>query len=176
MKQIINYVALLALGAIFGVVCTGSYFSHDYSMPTEPPEKQIEYVYIETEPETVVEYVYVPYVEEIQRNLTSEEAWYYMDLAMREAEGEGVEGMLWVMYTGECRCEAFGQTVKEMWKSPAFQTSMHRTGITPNEDCLKALELFREGWIPKPLWFQRGYYHGFGTPLCQVGNHCFSSK
>ena len=49
-------------------------------------------------------------------------------------------------------------------------------GLEPNEDCLKALEIFREGWEPRPLYFGRNYYHSFATDLCQVGNHCFSSK
>lgn len=171
----------LIIGIVVGWAITGSYFSHNYNISTENPEPKIEYVYIEKEPEVVTEYiylepekeyVYVPY-EEFYRNLTTEDEWYYKDLAMREAEGEGVIGMLWVMYTAECRCEAFGNTISQEWGSSAY-TSMNRSGLTPNENCNRAFELFREGWKPKPLYFARGYYHSFANDLCQVGNHCFS--
>lgn len=168
----------LIIGIFGGIAIYGSYISHDYHMSTEPP-KEVEYIYVQPEKEIVTEYVYlepeveyVPY-EEFFRNLTEEDEWYLKDLAMREAEGEGVIGQCWVMYTVLCRCEAFGHSIKEEWGSEAY-TSMSRTGRTPNEDCLKAFEMIREGWTPKPLYFRANHYHTFGTELCQVGNHYFS--
>lgn len=177
MKNTLNVIFLILIGAAFGIAVYGSYQSHtkSYQMTTEP-EPVIEYVYIEKEPQIVTEYVYVEKEETFYRELTSQDVYYLCDLAMREAEGEGITGMLWVMYCAECRCEAYGLTYEEVWKSDAFKTSMSRSGIEPNENCLEAIAIFEEGWIPKPLWFRAGQYHGFGTPLCQVGKHYFSMK
>lgn len=177
MKNVINILFTLLVGIAVGIAAYGSYTSHDYSMSTQPPEPQIEYVYIETEkvvevPVKVEVPVYVE--EEFFRNISDADSWYYKDYAMREGESEGVTGMLWLMYTFENRCEAYGHTPEEEWASPASESSMFRTGIEPNEDCLKAYELFIEGWEPKPLYFRAGHYHSFGTELCQVGNHYFS--
>ena len=179
MKNIINVLFTLIVGIAVGIAAYGSYKSHNYSMSTQPPEPQVEYIYIEAEPikEVVTETVYIEVEPDPYRNLTEDDCFYLMDLAMREAEGEGTEGMLWVMYTAECRKEAFRmESYQAVWASDAFSSSWNRRGIEPNEDCIKALALFEEGWIPKPLWFRAGHYHGFGTKLCQVGNHYFSSK
>ena len=177
MKHNLEVIISAILGILCGIAIHGSYIAHQ---PIEEPKPVIEYVYIEKEPEivteTVTEIVYLPAEEDSFRNYSEQDEWYFKDLAMREAEGEGVVGMLWVMYTGECRCEAFGETVEQMWSSSAFQTSINRSGRTPNEDCLKAYEIFREGWTPRPLYFRRGTYHTFGTELCSVGNHYFSTK
>ena len=169
----IEKIGTFILGVIFGVlyICT----IHAHTTPIERPEPEIQYVYIEAEPEVITETVYVEVEPEFFRNHTEQEEWYYKDLGMREAEGEGVIGILWVMYTAECRCEAFGTTIEQEWGGSAFQTSMFRSGLEPNEDCLKAYELFREGWMPKPLNFRAGTYHGFREPLCQVGQHYFSA-
>ena len=80
------------------------------------------------------------------------------------------------MYTVICRAEAYGKSIKEVCDSSAFESSKSRSGKKPNEDCLKALELIKEGWEPKPLWFRAGQYHDFGTELCQYGGHYFSMK
>lgn len=170
--RIVELIGTFFIGVIFGVIYICTINAH--TTPIEIPEPEIQYVYVE--PEKVVEYVYIPFEEVEFRNFTAEEEWYLKDLAMREAEGEGEIGQVWVMYTGLCRCEAFGQSIEEMWGSSAFETSMNRSGLSPNEDCEKAFELIREGWEPKPLYFGRNYYHSFATDLCQVGNHCFSSK
>ena len=170
-SNLLNIFSLL-VGIAVGIASYGSYIHH---RPT-PIETKTEYVYIEQEPQIVTEYVYVEVKPEFYRNISDADSFYYMDIAMREAENQGVVGMLWVMYTFQNRCEAFGHTPEEEWKSSAYETSMFRTGIEPNEDCLKAYELFVEGWIPKPLWFRADHYHSFGTPLCQVGQHYFSTK
>ena len=175
MKNAILYIFSLIVSAAVGIAAYGSYLSHDYSMSTKP-ESTIQYVYIESEPEVITETVYIEVEPEFFRNLSEEDGWYYKDYAMREGEGEGVVGMLWLMYTFETRCEVYGHTPEEEWASSASESSMFRTGIEPNEDCLKAYELFIEGWEPKPLYFRAGHYHSFGTELCQVGNHYFSTK
>ena len=171
MRRNLELIISFFIGIIFGVVYVDTINAH-----TEPKtEKQIEYVYIESEPETVVQYVSVPFVEVDFRSISEADEWYYKDYAMREAEGEGVIGMLWVMYTFENRCEAFNHTPEQEWASSASITSMNRSGKTPNDDCNEAFELFRQGWTPKPLNFQAGSYHDFREPLCQVGGHYFSA-
>lgn len=176
MRQNLNIIFTFFIGVAFGVIFYGTYKAHTQTQVASEPIIKTEYVYIEKEPEVITEYVYIEKEPELVRNITQEDEWYLKDLAMREAEGEGVEGMLWVMYTVECRTQAFGSTIGEEWAGNAFYTSYSRTGKTPNENCEKAFEIFREGWTPRPLWFQRGTYHGFGTPLAQVGHHYFSSK
>jgi hypothetical protein len=172
--RIIQFIATFFIGIIFGIIYTCTFNAH--TEPVDPPKPQIEYVYVEQEPEVVTEYVYLYRDETEYRNHTEQEEWYYKDLGMREIEGGDVNDFLWVFYTMECRCEAFGTSVEEEWGGSAFQTSMFRSGIEPNENCLKAYEIFREGWTPKPLYFRAGHYHNFGNPLCQVGPHYFSNK
>lgn len=142
--------------------------------PTRKQTPQVVYVEVEKIVEVEVP-VYVPYEEPFYRNFTEQDEWYLQDIAMREAEGEDVIGQCWVMYAFLCRCEAFGHSIEEEWRSSAFATSMNRSGLTPNENCNRALALIEEGWQPRPLYFGAGYYHDFATPLCEYGGHCFSS-
>lgn len=172
MKNNLVIIFTLLYGIVIGAVSYGSYVAHTRAIP----EKEIEYVYITSEPEIITETVYVEVEPEFYRNISDADSFYYMDIAMREAENQGVIGMLWVMYTFGNRCEVYGNTPEEEWKSSAYETSMFRTGIDPNEDCLKAYQLYVEGWVPKPLYFRAGQYHSFGTELCQVGSHYFSTK
>lgn len=172
MKHAVLCLFSMLVGIAVGIAAYGSYQAHNFHYETAEPE--IQYVYIEKEPEIITETIYIEVEPEFYRTISDEDSWYYLDICMREAEGEDVIGMLWVMYTFECRCEAFGHTPAEEWASSAFQTSMFRTGLEPNEKCLKAYELFCEGWQPKPLYFAKGYYHSFANDLCTIGNHCFS--
>lgn len=174
MKHLIEYVFTFIVGLAVGIASYGSYLSHRHINTI--PEVKTEYVYIEQEPQIITETVYIEKEPEFFRNISDEDSFYYMDISMREAENQGIVGMLWVMYTFDNRCEVFGHTPEEEWKSSAYETSMFRTGIKPNDDCLKAYELFCEGWEPKPLYFRAGHYHSFGTELCQVGDHYFSTR
>lgn len=172
--QNLKYLFTLLVGLLVGIAAYGSYLSHTASYEEEKTPPQIEYVYVETEPEIITEVVYVPYEEPFYRNLTEEDVYYLKDIAMREAEGEDVIGQAMVMYCVLCRAEAFNQTIKEVCESSAFESSAFRSGITPNENCNQALSMIEDGWEPKPLYFRRGCYHSFGTPLFQVGKHYFS--
>ncbi len=176
MKNILTSLFSLLVGIGVGIAAYGSYQAHTPNYHMETPEPRIEYIYIEKEPEVITETVYVEVEPDFFRNYSEADAWFIKDYAMREGESEGVVGMLWLMLTFENRCEAYGHTPEEEWASPASESSMFRTGIEPNEDCLKAYELFCEGWMPEPLYFRAGHYHSFGTPLCEVGNHYFSTK
>lgn len=172
MRKALEILFTLLVGIAVGIAGYGSYTHHNKPIETI----KTEYVYIECEPEVITETIYIEVEPEFFRNISDADGWYYKDYAMREGEGEGVIGMLWLMYTFGNRCEAFGNTPAEEWASPTSESSMFRTGIEPNEDCLKAYELYVEGWVPKPLYFRAGHYHSFGTPLAQVGAHYFSSK
>lgn len=170
---------IFLVGLAVGIASYGSYQAHtaNYQMATQTPETITEYVYIEKEPEIITETIIVEVEKPFYRELSEEDCYYLMDLAMRESEGEGVMGLLWVMYTAECRKKAFGyDSYKSVWASDAFASSWDRRGLEPNDDCKEALALFEEGWVPEPLWFQTGDYHGFGTPLFQYGNHYFSTQ
>ena len=172
MKRNLELFLTFLLGIFFGVIYVGTFKAH--TAEPEVPTKT-EYVYIEKEPERVVEYVYIPFEEVEFRHISEEDEFYYKDLAMREAEGESVVGVLWVMLTFYDRCEAFNHTPAEEWASSAYITSMNRTGKTPNDNVNEAFELFKAGWTPKPLNFRAGSYHDIREPLCQVGNHYFSA-
>lgn len=174
MKHAVLCLFSMLVGIAVGIATYGSYQAHNFHYETAEPE--IQYVYIEKEPEIITETVYVE-VEaepEFYRTYTDSDAWYFWDGGMREVEGEGVIGFLWFFKTFENRMKVFGTTPEEEWASSAYESSMFRTGIEPNEDCMKAWELFVEGWNPEPLYFRAGHYHSFGTELCQVGNHYFS--
>ena len=174
--RLIKELVIMALCVAFGIIIHGSVQawneSYKESKQTEPII-QTEYVYIE---KPVVETVYIPYEEPFYRNLTEEDKDYLCDMAMREAEGEDAIGQAMVMYVVLNRAEAYGQSVKQVCESDAFKSSKGRSGKTPNEECMKALALLEEGWIPKPLWFRANHYHTFGTPYFQVGNHYFSGR
>ena len=175
MRKFIEILFTLFVGILVGIASYGSYISHNHQEPE--PIIKTEYVYIEKEPEIITETIIVEVEKPFYRELSEEDCYYLCDLIMREGESEGVEGMLWLMYTAECRKEAFGyDSYKSVWASDAFSSSWSRRGIEPNEDCLRALSIFEEGWLPKPLYFRTSHYHSFGTPLCQVGAHYFSSK
>ena len=174
LPQQIKELLILGIGVGFGVIIHGSLAAWNYQEPE--PIIVTEYQVIEAEPEIITETVYVPYEEPFYRNLTEEDCWYLQDMAMREAEGQGVIGQCWVMYTVLCRAEAYGKSIKETCESDAFKSSKFRSGKTPNDDCNEALALIQEGWEPKPLWFRADHYHNFGSPLCKVGNHYFSMK
>jgi len=168
----IKQLIIMGLCILFGIIIHGSVEA--WSTPEPEVVTKTEYVYIETEP--IIETVYIPYEEPFYRNLTEEDCYYLKDMAMREAEGQGVIGQCWVMYTVLCRAEAYGQSIKQVCESEAFKSSAFRSGLTPNDDCNEALALIESGWIPKPLWFRASKYHSFGTPLCNYGNHYFSCK
>lgn len=172
--RLLKEITILAMGIMFGFIITKSWESWNY----EEPEPVIitEYQVIEAEPEIITETVYVPYEQPFYRNLTKEDENALLDIAMRESENQGVIGQCWVMYTVICRAEAYGKSIKQVCDSSAFDSSKCRAGMKPNDDSLQALELIREGWTPKPLWFRRDHYHDFGTPLATVGDHCFSGK
>lgn len=177
MKSNIYQVFALIIGIFVGIAAYGSYQAHTKScnLETSEPEKVIEYVYIESEPEIITDYVYIEKEPEFYRSFTEGDDWYLADIVMREGEGESVVGMLWLMYWAECEKEAKGyETYRQVWESAALASSMNRSGIEPNQNCLEAMALFEEGWMPKPRYFRAGHYHGFAIPLCQVGNHYFS--
>ena len=175
MKQLLKNLFSLSIGIAVGIAAHGSYLSHNYSMTTEKPEPEIQYVYIESEPEVITETIYIEVEPEPFRNFTEEDVYYLKDIAMREAEGEDVIGQVMVMYTVICRAEAFNQSIKEVCESSAFESSAFRSGITPNENCNQALSMIEDGWEPKPLYFRRDCYHSFGTPLFQYESHYFST-
>ena len=124
MKNILTSLFSLLVGIGVGIAAYGSYQAHTPNYHMETPEPRIEYIYIEKEPEVITETVYVEVEPDFFRNYSEADGWFIKDYAMREGESEGVIGMLWLMYTFENRCEAYGHTPEEEWASPASESSM----------------------------------------------------
>ena len=178
MKNIINVLFTLIVGIAVGIAAYGSYKSHNYSMSTQPPEPQIQYVYIEKEPEVITETVYIEVEPEpFYRNLTAEECDLLEQIAFAEAESEGTRGMVMVMNVVLNRVEApgFGDSIEEViYAKGQFYTA----GMTSNvsEECHEALALVLEGadFSQGALFFNKYGYRNGKEPLFQYGAHYFS--
>lgn len=178
MKNIINVLFTLIVGIAVGIAAYGSYISHNYSMETQPPEPQIEYVYIEKEPEIITETVYIEKEPEpFYLNLTAEECDLLEQIAYAEARGEGTRGMVMVMNVVLNRVKApgFGDSIEEViFADGQFYTA----GMTSNvsEECHEALSLVLEGadFSQGALFFNRGGYRNGKEPLFVYGGHWFS--
>lgn len=178
MKHTINYLFTMIVGIAVGIAAYGSYTSHNYSMTTQAPEPQIEYVYIEKEPEIITETVYVEVEPEpFYRNLTAEECDLLEQIAFAEAESEGTRGMVMVMNVVLNRVEApgFGNSIEEViFAEGQFYTA----GMTPNvsEECHEAMSLILEGadFSQGALFFNKYGYRNGKEPLFRYGEHWFS--
>lgn len=180
MKNILNNILLIVIGAVFGIAVYGSYKAHteNYHMSTTPPEKEIEYVYIEVEkePEIVTEYVYIPIEEEeTYLNLTTEECDLLEQIAYAEARGEGVRGMMLVMNVVLNRSNNSGMSIRDVIYAP---NQFYTAGMTPevSEECHEALALVMDGCDDSlgALFFNKYGYRNGKTPLFQYGAHYFS--
>lgn len=178
MKNLLNYIILIILGAIFGIAVYGSYQAHtkSYQMSTTPPEKEIEYIYIESEPEVITEYVYIPIEEEeTYLNLTAEECDLLEQIAYAEAKGEGTRGMMLVMNVVLNRANKDGISIHDVIYAPG---QFYTEGMTPyvSEECHEALALVMDGCDDSlgALYFNCDGYRNEKEPLFQYKNHYFS--
>jgi hypothetical protein len=177
MKNTLNVIFLILIGAAFGIAVYGSYLSHtrSYHMTTENPEPVIEYVYIEKDPQIVTEYVYIPTEEVTIPNLTFEEQELLEQIAYAEAKGEGVRGMMLVMNVVLNRAERNGMSIYDVIYSPG---QFYTEGMTPDvsDECHQALALVMDGEDGSlgALYFNAGGYRNGKEPLFQYKNHYFS--
>lgn len=178
MKNTLNIIFLLIIGAAFGIAVYGSYQAHtkSYQISTVNPEPTIEYVYIEKEPEVITEYIYVEKEPEVSiPNLTLEEQELLEEIAFAEARGEGVRGMMLVMNVVLNRAELWGMSIHDViYAEGQFYTE----GMTPNvsDECHQALAGIMDGIDDScgALFFNKYGYRNGKEPLFQYGAHFFS--
>ena len=90
--------------------------------------------------------------------------------------GEPLDGKIAVVETILNRSEIYGKTIEEVVYDPN-QYSVADNG-EPDETVRKAVDiaLISNTYPDDMIYFRSGYYHSFGTPYRQIGNHYFSLK
>ena len=117
---------------------------------------------------------------EVSYVLTDEEIDLIALLTMGEAEGETEEGKRLVIDSvlNRVDSEHFPDTVKDVIYQPSQYTAMWNTRVDRcyvREDIRQlVIEESIERTNTEVVFFRTEYYHPFGTPLFQVGNHYFS--
>ena len=130
-------------------------------------EEQIETIDI-TEEQTENEYSYC---------VTDEEYNLLLRVCMSECGGkygEPLEGKIAVVETILNRSEIYGKSIEEVIYEPN-QYSVSDNG-EPDETVREAVDiaLSSNTYPDDMIYFRAGYYHNFGTPYRQIGNHYFS--
>lgn len=90
--------------------------------------------------------------------------------------GEPLDGKIAVVETVLNRSEIYGKSIEEVIYEP-YQYSLANNG-EPDETVEQAVDIaLRENIYPDDMiYFRTDYYHSFGTPYQQIGNHYFSLK
>lgn len=90
--------------------------------------------------------------------------------------GEPLEGKIAVVETILNRSEIYGKSIEEVVYEP-YQYSTSDNG-EPDETVREAVDiaLSSNTYPDDMIYFRAGYYHNFGTPYRQIGNHYFSLK
>ena len=111
--------------------------------------------------------------------VTDEEYNLLLRVCMSECGGkygEPLEGKIAVVETIINRSEIYGKTIEEVVYEPN-QYSVADNG-EPDETVREAVDiaLSSNTYPDDMIYFSAGYYHNFGTPYRQIGNHYFSLK
>lgn len=111
--------------------------------------------------------------------VTDEEYNLLLRVCMSECGGkygEPLEGKIAVVETILNRSEIYGKTIEEVVYEPN-QYSVAYNG-EPDEMVREAVDiaLSSNTYPDDMIYFRAGYYHSFGTPYKQIGNHYFSLK
>lgn len=111
--------------------------------------------------------------------VTDEEYNLLLRVCMSECGGkygEPLEGKIAVVETILNRSEIYGKTIEEVVYEPN-QYSVAYNG-EPDETVREAVDIaLNSNTYPDDMiYFRAGYYHSFGTPYRQIGNHYFSLK
>ena len=111
--------------------------------------------------------------------VTDEEYNLLLRVCMSECGGkygEPLEGKIAVVETILNRSEIYGKTIEEVVYEPN-QYSVSDNG-EPDETVREAVDiaLSSNTYPDDMIYFRAGYYHNFGTPYRQIGNHYFSLK
>lgn len=138
----------------------------------EVPESTLEsFDTLESTPEPIYE---------VSSTLTDEEIDLIALLTMGEAEGEPEEGKRLVIDSvlNRVDSEHFPDTVTDVIYQPGQYTAMWNTRVDRcyvREDIRDlVIEELTSRTNTDVVFFRTEYYHPFGTPLFQVGNHYFS--
>ena len=130
-------------------------------------EEQIETIDI-TEEQTENEYSYCE---------TDEEYNLLLRVCMSECGGkygEPLEGKIAVVETIINRSEIYGKTIEEV----VYEQNQYSVADNgePDETVREAVDiaLSSNTYPDNMIYFRAGYYHNFGTPYRQIGNHYFS--
>jgi N-acetylmuramoyl-L-alanine amidase len=138
---------------------------------------------VESEPSDTVEPIQeaiLEPVEEVSYDITDEEIDLIALLTMGEAEGEPEEGKRLVIDSVLNRVDSkhFPDTVTDVIYQPGQYTAMWNTRVDRcyvREDIRDlVIEELTSRTNTDVVFFRTEYYHPFGTPLFQVGNHYFS--
>ena len=187
MKKVMPIIEIFVILICLVVAGVGSYRSQFRSMDVVAPEvvpeiiTVVEYVELSPEQEEIVQKQFVtadvPQIRQAEGfiNLTFEEMDLLERIAMSEARGEGVEGMLMVMCVVMNRCEKYGASIHDVIYAPCqFYTA--GMNVTPSEECHEALALLMDGVDPSEgaIYFCSTGYSAYGEPLFKFGNHYFS--
>lgn len=119
-------------------------------------------------------------VETVPYSLTDEEIDLLALVTMAEAEGEPEEGKRLVIDTILNRVDSnrFPDTVYDVIYQPKAFTSMWTSRVTRcyvRDDIRQlVIEELSNRTNSEVIFFRTDYYHSYGTPLFQVGNHYFS--
>ena len=132
-------------------------------------EEQIETIDI-TEEQTENEYSYC---------VTDKEYNLLLRVCMSECGGkygEPLEGKIAVVETIINRSEIYGKTIEEV----VYEQNQYSVADNgePDETVIEAVDiaLSSNTYPDDMIYFRAGYYHNFGTPYRQIGNHYFSLK
>lgn len=114
-----------------------------------------------------------------ETKVTPEEYNLLLRVCMSECGGkygEPLEGKIAVVETILNRSEIYGKSIEEVIYEP-YQYSLADNG-EPDETVEQAVDIaLRENIYPDDMiYFRTDYYHSFGTPYQQIGNHYFSLK
>lgn len=114
-----------------------------------------------------------------ETKVTPEEYRLLLRVCMSECGGkygEPLDGKIAVVETILNRSEIYGKSIEEVVYEP-YQYSTSDNG-EPDETVEQAVDiaLSSNTYPDDMIYFRAGYYHSFGTPYRQIGNHYFSLK
>ena len=114
-----------------------------------------------------------------ETKVTPEEYRLLLRVCMSECGGkygEPLEGKIAVVETIINRSEIYGKTIEEV----VYEQNQYSVADNgePDETVIEAVDiaLSSNTYPDDMIYFRAGYYHNFGTPYRQIGNHYFSLK
>ena len=91
-------------------------------------------------------------------------------------DGEPLDGKIAVVETILNRSDIFGMSIEDV----VYEQNQYSTAYNgePDESVRQAVDIALgcNTYPDDMIYFRAGYYHSFGTPYRQIGNHYFSLK